>query len=91
MKGNGPLLGEAKVQGSKNAVLPILAATVLIEGTCRLKNCPRISDVECMCRLLISMGCNVYWEKEELVVDTTALKESRLPRELVTSMRSSII
>ena len=91
MKGDGPLLGEAKVQGSKNAVLPILAATILIEGTCRLKNCPRISDVECMCRLLISMGCRVYWEKEELIVNTTALKESRLPRELVTSMRSSII
>ena len=91
VKGSGPLLGEVKIQGSKNAVLPILAATILIKGVCCLKNCPRISDVECMCRLLTSMGCSTYWEKEDLIVDTTALKENRLPRELVTSMRSSII
>ncbi len=91
VKGSGPLLGEVKIQGSKNAVLPILAATILIKGVCRLKNCPRISDVECMRRLLISLGCSAYWEKEDLIVDTTALKENRLPRDLVTSMRSSII
>lgn len=91
VKGSGPLLGEVKIQGSKNAVLPIIAGTILIKGVCRLKNCPRISDVECMRRLLISMGCSAYWEKEDLIVDTTALKENRLPRDLVTSMRSSII
>lgn len=91
VKGSGPLLGEVKIQGSKNAVLPILAATILIKGVCRLKNCPRISDVKCMCSLLTSMGCSSCWENEDLVVDTTALKENRLPRELVTSMRSSII
>lgn len=90
VKGSGPLHGEVKIQGSKNAVLPILAATILIKGVCRLKNCPRISDVECMRRLLLSMGCYAEWEEEDFVVDTTALKENRLPRELVTSMRSSI-
>lgn len=91
VQGSGPLQGEVKIQGSKNAVLPMLAATILIEGTCRLKNCPRISDVKCMSRLLESIGCKAYWENEDLIVDTTALKENRLPKELVTSMRSSII
>lgn len=90
VKGSKPLYGKVKIQGSKNAVLPILAATILIKGVCRLKNCPQISDLECMCRLLMSMGCYVEWEDEDLIVDTTALKENRLPRELVTSMRSSI-
>lgn len=90
VKGNGPLHGEVKIQGSKNAVLPMLAATILIKGACRLKNCPRISDVECMRRLLLSMGCYAEWEEADLIVDATALKENRLPRELVTSMRSSV-
>lgn len=91
VKGSGPLQGEIKIQGSKNAVLPILASTILIKGVCRLKNCPRILDVECMIKLLLCMGCKAYWEKSDLVVDTSALKENRLPKELVTGMRSSII
>ncbi len=91
VQGNGPLKGEIFVQGSKNAVLPILAATILIDGTCVLKNCPDISDVHCMLQLLKSMGCMVAWEKDGLKVDASFLKESRLPHELVVSMRSSVI
>ena len=91
VQGNGPLTGEITVQGSKNAVLPILAATILIDGTCILKNCPDISDVHCMLQLLKSMGCTVLWEEEGLKVDASSIKESRLPRETVISMRSSVI
>ncbi len=91
VQGSGTLRGEVKIQGSKNAVLPILASTILIEGTCRLKNCPHILDVECMCRLLESLGCKSYWENEDLIVDTAPLRENRLPKEWVSSMRSSII
>ncbi len=91
VKESGPLEGEVRIQGSKNAVLPILAATILINDVCVLKNCPRISDVECMLKLLKSMGCNVRWEKDELIIDTSAICESRLPKELVTCMRSSVM
>lgn len=91
VKGNGPLAGEVFVQGSKNAVLPILAATILINGVCILKNCPEISDVDCMLGLLRSLGCKAYRDKEQLVIDTTAICESRLPGELVTCMRSSVM
>ena len=45
MRGNGPLEGEVKVQGSKNAALPMMAAAVLHEGRTVLHNCPRIADV----------------------------------------------
>lgn len=45
MRGNGPLEGEVKVQGSKNAALPMMAAAVLHEGVTVLHNCPRIADV----------------------------------------------
>lgn len=91
VQGSGPLQGELKIQGSKNAVLPILAATVLIEGCCYIKNCPRISDVECMRGLLESIGCLVCWEKDGIKIDASQIKENRLPREKVVSMRSSII
>ncbi len=91
VKGNGPLTGEISVQGSKNAVLPILAATILLNGVCILKNCPRISDVECMLGLLRSLGCRTKWEGENLVIDTSPICESRLPGELVTCMRSSVM
>lgn len=91
VEGNGPLQGEVTIQGSKNAVLPILAATILIEGVCCLKNCPQISDVECMLNLLESVGCRICRDKDSLKVDASNLKETRLPKELVSSMRSSII
>ena len=91
VKESGSLEGEVRIQGSKNAVLPILAATILINGACVLKNCPRISDVECMLKLLRSMGCKVRWEEDELIIDTSAICESRLPKELVTCMRSSVM
>ena len=91
VKGCDALKGEITVQGSKNAVLPILAATILINGVCVLENCPRISDVDCMLQLLRSMGGKVCWDDRGLCVDTTALCESRLPKELVSSMRSSVM
>lgn len=89
--GNGPLHGEAGIQGSKNAVLPILAASLLIKGVCCFKNCPQIADVECMCRLLVSMGAKVERKKEDLIVDATLLTQNELPGRLVKSMRSSIV
>lgn len=91
VKGNGPLAGKILVQGSKNAVLPILAATILLNGVCILKNCPKISDVDCMVGLLRSLGCRINWEGENLVIDTSPICESRLPGELVTCMRSSVM
>lgn len=89
--GNGPLTGEVFVQGSKNAVLPILAATILINGVCILKNCPDISDVDCMLRLLRCLGCKADRDKDTLIIDTSAVCENRLPGELVTCMRSSVM
>ena len=91
IKGNGPLIGNVSVQGSKNAVLPILAATILLDGVCIIKNCPKISDVDCMLGLLKCLGCRAEWEEENLVIDTSPICESRLPGELVTCMRSSVM
>lgn len=74
--GEVPLYGRLKVQGSKNAALPILAATVLIPGVSILHNCPRIEDVHLMCKLLVSVGCCVKWEGNTLIVDASEITEA---------------
>ena len=91
VQGGGPLYGEVKIQGSKNAVLPILAATVLIDGCCYIRNCPHISDVECMCSLLQDMGCLVCWKTDGVEIDASQIKEKILPKDRVVCMRSSIM
>lgn len=91
IKGNGSLAGEVTVQGSKNAALPILAATIMLNGVSTIRNCPHISDVECMLGLLRCLGCKTVWEKEELLVDSSNIRKSILPGELVTCMRSSVM
>ncbi len=89
--GGCPLHGETRIQGSKNAVLPILAAAVLVDGTVTLYNCPKIADVLCMVRLLQSVGCLVEWRAGKLTVDASHLCGGSLPEEYVTRMRSSVI
>lgn len=89
--GGKRLEGEIAVQGSKNAVLPILAATILNKGKSYLYNCPRIVDVENMISILEAIGCSVIWEEDVLVVDSSTLTTDEIPVNYVQSMRSSII
>ena len=79
------------MQGSKNAVLPILASTILIAGKTTLRNCPDISDVDCMCRILQKIGATVTKTGHEICVDASGALQSRLPAEEVVRMRSSIV
>ena len=65
IRGGNALFGETRVQGSKNAVLPVLAAALLIEDVCVIDNCPRISDVHHMLMLLEGIGCRVSRNKYE--------------------------
>ena len=88
--GGIPLQGQVKIQGSKNTALPILAATVLVRGTSRIENCPKITDVFQMQALLKSMGCKTTWEGSCLTVDASGVRECRMPSKEVKSMRSSI-
>ncbi len=89
--GGYPLCGECRVQGSKNAVLPILAATVLVDGIVTLDNCPQIADVECMIKLLQSIGCRVCREARKITVDACDITGSQMPESYVSRMRSSVI
>ncbi len=89
--GGNFLRGETKIQGSKNAVLPILAASLLIKGTCVIKNCPRIADVCHMQNLLQELGCFVSWAGSTVTVNAFHVNDSRMNGESVTRMRSSIM
>ena len=91
IRGNASLYGEVTIQGSKNAALPIMAAALLVPGVCVLENCPRISDVECMCRILESIGCGVVRKGRQIRIDAASLTGSRLPGEYVARMRSSVM
>lgn len=83
--------GQTKIQGSKNASLPVLAATLLIKGTCEIENCPEISDVYHMLRLLESLGCKVIREGTLVRVNTEQVSECDMPADSVGVMRSSIM
>lgn len=96
IRGGNPLFGETTIQGSKNAVLPIMAAALLINGKCEIENCPRILDVEHMKNLLQSLGCKVSRSNRTLYMDASSLEdyhmtEEAIRNENVTCMRSSIM
>ncbi len=91
INGGRRLSGSLRVQGSKNSVLPILAATVLAEGKSVIHNCPRLSDTEGTVNILKSLGCQVLREGNSIIVDSTQLSSSEIPEKLMREMRSSVI
>ena len=91
VEGGHRLCGEITVQGAKNSVLPVLAATILCRDTCVIRNCPHLSDVETAAQILRYLGGSVHWEADDLVVDTACVDRCDIPEELMRQMRSSVI
>ena len=87
----GPLSGTYRVQGSKNAVLPMLAATLLVPGKTTLHRVPKIKDVNVMLEILHLLGCCSCWEGEALTIDAGNVNNWVIPEELIGQMRSSVI
>lgn len=88
--GGRKLKGEITVEGAKNAVLPILAATVLNGGINVIKGCPVLSDVSLMFDILRGLGCKVSVENDMAEVDSSTLNNTVIPDGLAKEMRSSI-
>ncbi|MDR3294593.1 MAG: UDP-N-acetylglucosamine 1-carboxyvinyltransferase [Clostridiales Family XIII bacterium] len=90
---NGPLHGEVEVSGSKNAVLPIMAAALLTEGTCEILDVPVLLDVDVMCRLLRSIGSEIkeFYDHNTIEITTKTIAQEEAPNELVKKMRASIL
>lgn len=91
IRGGQPLSGTVAVQGAKNSVLPILAATILHPGRTLLLGCPHLSDVDASIAILRHLGCTAEWEGDALAVDAGGMDRSDVPDALMREMRSSVI
>jgi UDP-N-acetylglucosamine 1-carboxyvinyltransferase len=91
VRGGNRLFGSCRVQGSKNASLPLLAASIALPARSRIRNVPKISDVDAAVSILSHLGCRVEREEDELRIDSTELSGAEIPRELMVEMRSSVI
>lgn len=91
INGGRRISGSIRVQGSKNSVLPILAATVLVEGISVIHNCPDLSDTAGTVKILKNLGCKVLREGSSIIVDSSNITSSEIPESLMREMRSSVI
>ena len=88
-----PLSGTVSISGSKNAVLPILAATLLTEEKCEIMDVPKLRDVDVMCRLIECIGGDIHADYDHNTVETktSEILAVEAPYELVKKMRASNI
>lgn len=91
LRGGNRLDGECRVQGSKNASLPILAASILRPAESELTNVPRLRDIDAALRILRHLGCRAEQKGNTLYIDARGLVQSAVPHELMAEMRSSVI
>ena len=91
IRGGRRLEGECYVQGSKNASLPILAASMLCPGTTELTHVPQLRDVDAALQILRHLGCTVKHEGGRAYINAAGLSGSSIPHALMEQMRSSVI
>ena len=91
LRGGQKLNGEITLQGAKNSVLPLLAATLLYAGETVLYNVPKIKDVEGTINILRYIGCRVRVEGNTVTVDASGASRTDIPDELMQEMRSSVL
>ena len=91
IQGGKKLEGEVKISGSKNAALPIIAATILNKGKTTLYNVPDIQDVRTMFEILKEIGGKVTKKNNKIKIDTSNIHRFEIPETLMRQMRSSVI
>ena len=91
IKGGNKAEGEVTISGSKNASLPIIAATILNKGKTILYNVPKIHDTQMMFEILKQLGGNVAIKNNKVIIDTSNIKKYEIPEDLMRQMRSSVI
>lgn len=91
IEGGNKLNGCVSLQGSKNAVLPILAATLLIEEPCVLLGCPDILDVDNTLTIMKAIGAEIHQCSNQIIIWNKELYPERIPKHLMSTMRSSIM
>lgn len=91
IQGGKKLEGEVKISGSKNAALPIIAATILNAGKTTLYNIPNIQDVQTMFEIIKEIGGKVVKKNNKIIIDTSKIHRFEIPDNLMRKMRSSVI
>ncbi len=91
IEGGRRLSGEVAISGSKNAALPILAATLLTDDPCILTNVPDLVDIETMIALLVFLGKNIVRQSDTLTISSGPTLYGEAPYELVRRMRASVV
>ncbi len=89
--GANKLKGQIKISGSKNASLPILAATLLSDKKIILNNLPKVKDIETMINLLKSLGSIIRIKKKKLIINNSSQKKKFASYNLVKTMRAGIL
>jgi len=89
--GGAPLCGEIEIQGSKNAVLPVLASCMLGDGLCVIENCPAIGDVDDLLRMMEMLGCSAVREGSTVRIDASAMEGYEIDGAEAGRIRSSIL
>ncbi|GED30625.1 MULTISPECIES: UDP-N-acetylglucosamine 1-carboxyvinyltransferase [Brevibacillus] len=90
IEGGKPLSGSLRIQGAKNAALPILAAAILAEGQFYIYDVPFLKDIKVMLEILDSLGAKTKYQDGCVDLDTTSVCVPHIPDNLMSQMRSSI-
>lgn len=93
VKNSEPLVGEVTISGSKNAVLPIMAAALLTDEVCNIMDVPKLRDVDVMCNILGRSGANVRedYKNNQVFIEAREITENEAPYALVKRMRASVL
>ncbi|MDR2732034.1 MAG: UDP-N-acetylglucosamine 1-carboxyvinyltransferase [Fibromonadaceae bacterium] len=84
-----PLKGSVQISGAKNAVLPVMAAAMLADGTSKISNVPRLKDTQTMANVLRVTGCRIKEDGNDFSIDASDINHLEAPYELVKTMRAS--
>ncbi|TXJ10315.1 MAG: UDP-N-acetylglucosamine 1-carboxyvinyltransferase [Acinetobacter sp.] len=91
IRGGNVLNGTVRISGAKNAVLPLLAATILTDEPMTIGNVPNLKDVNTLIKLISGLGVTIDYQGDTVKVDTSTLDNQFAPYELVKTMRASIL
>ena len=91
IEGGKKLEGTVSISGSKNASLPIIAATILSGKTSKLYHVPNIHDTQITLKILKLLGCKVKKERDKIEISTKQMNKTEIPEDLMKQMRSSVI
>lgn len=91
IEGGKALEGTINISGSKNASLPIIAASILNGGISKLYNVPNIHDTQITLKILKILGCKVTKKNDKIVIDSSRMSLCEIPEDLMHKMRSSVV